>query len=82
VTTIAGEVRDMRSQVAELAGAVTSFARTREVVSLAVGGIALGALLTAWQAILAASIAWMGLRLRRAAKVVAVAPAKDDAPEA
>jgi uncharacterized protein YoxC len=74
VKTISGEVRDMRSQVAELAGAVTSFARTREVVSLAVGGIALGALLTIWQAILAAAIAWMGWRLRRVAK----APARAD----
>ena len=63
--TIAGEVRDMRSQVAELAGALTSFARTREVVGLAVGGIVLGALLTLWQAVLAAGIAWMGWRLRR-----------------
>jgi hypothetical protein len=70
VTTIAGEVRDMRSQVAELAGAVTGFANTREVVSLAVGGIVLGGLLTLWEAILAAGIAWMGWRLRRVPKTV------------
>jgi len=67
-STIASEVRDMRSQVAELAGALTSFARTREVVGLAAGGIVLGALLTLWQAVLAAAIAWMGWRLRRISK--------------
>lgn len=63
---IAGQVREMRSQVAELAGAVTSFARTRELVSLAGGGIVLGGLLTLWQAVLAGAIAWAGVRLRRA----------------
>jgi hypothetical protein len=66
-STIAGEVRDMRSQVAELAGALTSFARTRDVVGFAVGGIVLGGLLTLWQAVLASAIAWMGWRLRRQA---------------
>ena len=60
----------MHSQVAELAGALTSFARTREVVGLAVGGILLGALLTLWQAVLAAGIAWMGWRLRRVPRTV------------
>jgi methyl-accepting chemotaxis protein len=78
VTTIAGEVRDMRSQVAELAGAVTGFANTREVVSLAVGGIVLGGLLTLWEAILAAGIAWMGWRLRRVAKTASASGATAD----
>ncbi len=64
---IAGQVREMRSQVAELAGSVTSFARTREVVSLAGGGIVLGGLLTLWQAVLAGAIAWAGWRVRRGA---------------
>lgn len=79
VSLIASQVRDMRSQVAELAGAVTSFARTRQIISFAVGGIALGGLLTLWQAFLAGAIAWMGWRLRRVAK--AAAPdAVDTAP--
>ncbi len=82
VTMIASQVRDMRSQVAELAGAVTSFARTRQVVSLAVGGIALGGLLTLWQAILATAIAWMGWRLRRVAKAAAGVPRQPVAGEA
>jgi hypothetical protein len=68
VKTIAAEVREMRSQVAELAGAVTSFARTRQIISFATGGIALGAVLTLWQAILAGAIAWGGWRLRRVPK--------------
>jgi len=63
--TIAGEVRDMRSQVAELAGAVTAFSKTREIVTLAVWGMVLAGLLTVWQAILAAAIAWTGWRMRR-----------------
>lgn len=80
VTMIANQVRDMRTQVAQLAGAVTSFAKTREVISFAVGGIALGGLLTLWQAFLAAAIAWMGLRLRRVATVsVATMPRAADA---
>jgi outer membrane murein-binding lipoprotein Lpp len=80
VAQIASEVRDMRSQVAELAGAVTTFASTREVVSLAVGGIVLAGLLTVWEAVLAAAIAWAGLRLRRKAtdeSALAAAPVRD-----
>jgi hypothetical protein len=64
-TTIADEVRDMRSQVGDLAGAVTAFSKTREIVSFAVGGMLLAALLTLWQAILAGAIAWAGWHLRR-----------------
>ena len=72
-TQIASEVRLMRTQVAELAGAVSGFASTREVVSLAVGGIVLAGLLTAWEAVLAAGVAWMGWRLRRVAAASASA---------
>lgn len=79
VTQIANQLRDIRSQVAELAGAVTGFANTRDVVSLAVGGIVLGGLLTAWEAVLALGIAWMGLRLRRIATVSAT-PAAAPSP--
>jgi hypothetical protein len=75
VTQIAQQIRDMRSQFAELAGTFAGFADARGTVSLAVGGIALAGLLTLWQAILAAWIAWAGLRLRRRVGSVAPAPA-------
>jgi len=71
VTQVADEIRSMRSQVAELAAAVTGFADTREIVSFAVGGIILAGILTAWEAILAAAIAWAGWRLRRVARASA-----------
>jgi hypothetical protein len=58
-------VRQLRSQVAELAATVTGFDRTGEIVTLATWGIALAGVLTAWVAILAAGIAWAGWRLRR-----------------
>jgi hypothetical protein len=64
-TQIANEVRDMRSQVAELAGGVSGLTGARDVVSFALGGIVLAGLLTAWTAVLAGAIAWAGLRLRR-----------------
>ncbi len=65
VTRVAQQIRDMRSQFAELAGTFAGFADARGTMSLAVGGIALAGLLTVWQAILAGSIAWAGVRLRR-----------------
>ena len=74
VSQIAGQVRDMRSQFAELAGTFAGFADARGTVAFAVGGIALAGLLTLWQAILAAAIAWAGLRLRRHVASVAAAP--------
>jgi outer membrane murein-binding lipoprotein Lpp len=85
---IAGEVRDMRTQSAELAGAFSGFAGARDTVSFAEGGVALAGLLTLWEAILAVAIAWAGMRLRRHAAVGtasaaaasgADAPAPDDA---
>ena len=74
---IAGEVRAMRSQVAELAAAVTSFADTRDIIGFVLGGIVLGGLITIWQAVLAGAIAWAGLRLRR---VGIAGPAEGVAP--
>lgn len=65
-------VRQLRSQVAELAATVTGFDRTGEIVTLATWGIALAGVLTAWVAILAAGIAWAGWRLRRLAGDAAV----------
>ncbi len=70
VTQIAGQVRQLRSEVGDLAAAVASFSSTREVVSLVVGGIVLAGLLTAWVAVLAAGIAWAGWRLRRAGSAI------------
>jgi len=75
VTQMAGQVRQLRSEVGDLAAAVAGFSSTREVVSLVVGGIVLAGLLTAWVAVLAAGIAWAGWRLRRAVPPGAVAPA-------
>jgi uncharacterized phage infection (PIP) family protein YhgE len=67
VAQMADGVRQLRSQVAELAAAVSSFNRTGELVTMMTWGIVLGGLLTAWIAVLAAGIAWAGWRLRRAA---------------
>ena len=75
VTQMAGQVRQLRSEVGDLAAAVAGFSNTREIVSLAVGGIVLGGLLTAWIAVLAAGVAWAGWRLRRAVPPGAAAPA-------
>ncbi len=75
VSQTAQQIRDMRSQFAELAGTFAGFADARGTVSLAVGGIALAGLLTLWQAILAAWIAWAGLRLRRHVGSAAPVPA-------
>ena len=65
VSQVAQQIREMRSQVAQLTGTFASFADARGIVSFAVGGIALAGVLTVWQAMLAAWIAWAGLRLRR-----------------
>jgi uncharacterized protein YlxW (UPF0749 family) len=80
VSQIAQQIRDMRTQFAELAGTFASFADARGTVAFAVGGIALAGLLTVWQAILAGAIAWAGLRLRR--HVAAAAPATTAPPTA
>jgi len=81
VSQIAQEVRDMRTQFAELAGAFSGFASARDIVSFAVGGIALAGLLALWEAILAAAIAWAGVRLRRHA-TIGNASAPDSVPKA
>jgi hypothetical protein len=83
-TEIADEVRDMRSQVAEVAGGVAGLTGARDVVSFALGGIVLAGLLTAWTAVLASGIAWAGLRLRRHAGLASppdtTRPPSGDAP--
>jgi hypothetical protein len=60
------QVRELKGQAQELATAVADFDRIDQLVSLLVGGIALGGLLVAWVAVGAAMCAWVGWRLRRA----------------
>jgi hypothetical protein len=62
---MADEIRSIKTQVAELAAIVAGFDRIDEVVGLLIGGIVLGALLTAWVGLAAAGCAWVGWRLRR-----------------
>lgn len=61
-----GQVRELRTQVQELAATVADFDRIDRLADLVVGGIALGGLLVAWLGIGAAICAWAGWRLRRA----------------
>lgn len=62
---IASEIRDMRSQVADLSTTVSGLGGARDLVTFAVVGIVLAALMTAWLGVLAAAILWAGSRLRR-----------------
>jgi hypothetical protein len=62
---MADEIRNIKTQVAELAAVVSSFDRIDQLVGLLIGGIILGALLTAWVAAAAGTCAWVGWRLRR-----------------
>jgi len=77
VSQMAAAIRQMRSQVADLAGAVVSFDQTGDLVGLIVGGIVLGALLTAWIAVAAGAMAWAGWRLRRIASAADTGPASE-----
>jgi methyl-accepting chemotaxis protein len=65
VTAMTAQVRELKSQVQELATAVADFDRIDQLVDLIIGGIALGGLLVAWVAVGAAMCAWVGWRLRR-----------------
>jgi hypothetical protein len=59
------QVRQLKVQMQDLATTVADFDRIDQLVSLVVGGIALGGLLVAWVAVGAAMCAWVGWRLRR-----------------
>lgn len=72
VTAMTAQLRELRSQVQELATAVADFDRIDQIVDLAIGGIALGGLLVAWVAVGAALCAWVGWRLRRASPPSAI----------
>lgn len=63
---MAGQIRQLKDDVADLAARVGSFDRIGDLVALLIGGIVLGALLTGWVALAAAGCAWAGWRLRRA----------------
>ena len=80
ITEIARQVREMRTQFAELAGTFAGFADTRGVVSVALGGIALAGLLTAWQAVLSLAIAWAGWRLRHHSRSATLIDTAAEAP--
>jgi methyl-accepting chemotaxis protein len=62
---LASHVRQLRTQVNELATRISGFDRIGEMVALLIGGIVLAALLTAWVGIAAAFLAWVGWKLRR-----------------
>jgi len=59
------QVRDLKTQLNELAVRITGFDRIGELVALLIGGIVLAALLTAWVAVAAGFCAWVGWKLRR-----------------
>jgi hypothetical protein len=61
------QIRELKAQVNELAARISGFDRIGEMVALLLGGIVLGALLTAWVAVGAGFCAWVGWKLRRAA---------------
>ena len=65
VGVMTDQIRLLKSQINELASAITGFDRIGEMVALLVGGIVLGALLTGWVAVGAGFCAWVGWRLRR-----------------
>jgi hypothetical protein len=66
VASMADQVRLLTTDVDDLARRVAGFDRIGDLVGLLIGGIVLGALLTAWVAIAAAGCAWAGWRLRAA----------------
>jgi hypothetical protein len=78
MTEVSQRVRQMQQDLTTITDQVAEFDRAGEIVSLIVGGIALGGLLVAWIAIAAAFCAWAGWRLRRLAAASAGAP--EEAP--
>jgi hypothetical protein len=64
-TTMAGQIRTAKTQASELAASIVAFDQIDQMVSLLIGGIVLGGLLTLWVAVAAAGCAWLGWRLRR-----------------
>jgi hypothetical protein len=66
-TAMSDQIRQLKSQVNEVAVRVSGFDRIGELVGLVLGGIVLAALLTIWAGIGAAFCAWTGWRLRRTA---------------
>jgi hypothetical protein len=63
--TMTAQVRDLKTQLNELAVRVSSFDRIGDLVAMLIGGIVLGALLTAWVAVGAGFCAWVGWKLRK-----------------
>jgi hypothetical protein len=61
------QIRQLKTQVNELAVRIGGFDRIGEMVALLLGGIVLCALLTGWVAVGAGFCAWVGWKLRRAA---------------
>jgi len=64
-TAMTDQIRQLKSQINELAVRVAGFDRIGEIVGLVLGGIVLAGLLTVWVALGAAFCAWAGWRLRR-----------------
>ena len=65
VAALSEPISDIEAAVDDLAGRVTEFDRTDEIVGLIVASTLLLGLLAGWLAISAACLAWFGLRLRR-----------------
>ena len=70
---VAEQIRVLKGQVGELAVIVADFDRLDQVVTLLLGGIVVGGLLTTWIAVGAAFCAWVGWKLRTAATGAGVA---------
>ena len=66
VTVMTDQIRQLKTQVNELASRIAGFDRIGEMVTLLLGGIVLAALLTAWVGIAGGFCAWVGWKLRRA----------------
>jgi methyl-accepting chemotaxis protein len=75
VSGIAGELHQISTQIGETADRVAAFGRTDELVGLVVAGTLLVGLLVGWVAVAAGICAWLGWRLRRAAREAGTADA-------
>ena len=67
VTVMTDQIRQLKTQINELASRIAGFDRIGEMVGLLLGGIVLAALLTAWVGIAGAFCAWVGWKLRQIA---------------